>query len=231
MKVSVIIPVLNEESIISECLDQFTMINDQDTEVLVCDGGSTDKTVAIAEGKNNCKVLKAPTTGRAIQMNYAAKHAQGEVLLFLHADSFVSEDAFSAINNAMEDSKVVGGFFINRMYGQENESFIFRILAKALTFRSRISMRPYGDMGIFVRRHMFEKMNGYKNIPIMEDYEFSGRLRKQGKLVRLPFVLKTSVRRFKGCLIRTVVLMQCLKFAFNCGVAPEKLHTFYKNIR
>lgn len=230
MNISVIIPVLNEENIIRECLDQFQKFKSEVYEIIVCDGGSTDKTLDILKERVDCRLCKS-SPGRGNQMNVGAQCATGDVFLFLHADSFLACNAFQLMCQRLADQTIIGGFFVNEMYGQEKRSILFRSLAKLLTVRSRVTMRPYGDMGIFVRREHFLKLHGYRDIPIMEDYEFSKRLKKMGQLARIRSPLRTSVRRFRGRLVRTVFLMQMMKILFNCGVSPQFLQRWYTNIR
>jgi len=230
MKISVVVPTLNEEKSINDCLNQFSQFTGFESEVIVCDGGSTDNTSKIVQ-KHSDVALCISEPGRGQQMNTGAKQATGDVLVFVHADTFLPTNAFCAIQDLLKDQSIIAGFFTNKMYGYENESIMFKFLARFLTLRTLLTKRPLGDACIFVRRAVFKEMGGYKDIPIMEDYEFSGRLKKWGYVARLPYVVRTSVRRFRGGLIRTTLLMFFMKIGFSLGISPHYLYRFYKNIR
>src|SRR3990167_10843174 len=187
MKISVVIPTLNEEFHIEKTLQS---INKQegDYEFYVVDGGSTDNTVAIA--KRYACVINSKR-GRAVQMNVGAKLCTGDVLLFLHADTILPDNAFREIRKRMQDNKIAGGSFYIAF---DAVNFILR----GISFITRFNFRlfHFGDQGIFVRRDVFQKLHGYKDMPIMEDYDFCKRLRSKGKVILIRMPVISSARRF-----------------------------------
>ena len=187
MKISVIIPTLNEEHNIEKTL-QSVLKQEGDYEIYVADGGSTDNTVTLA--KQYASVIKSKR-GRAIQMNAGAQLCTGDILLFLHADTSLPNNAFREIRKRMKDDTVVGGSFYLEF---DVDNFILKGISFITHFNFRLF--HFGDQGIFVLQSIFQKLNGYKDMPIMEDYDFYKRLKGQGKviLVRLPVV--SSARRF-----------------------------------
>ncbi len=223
MKISVVIPTLNEESHIAKTL-QSVFRQDGDYEVYVVDGGSTDNTVAIA--KRYTTVINSKR-GRAIQMNAGAKLCKGDILLFLHADTILSDNAFRELRKRMKDDTVSGGSFYIAF---DADNFILR--GVSFITRFNFSLFHFGDQGIFVRRDVFQKLHGYKNMPIMEDYDFYKRLRKQGKviLVRMPVI--SSARRFiKKGVIRQLLINKFVVLAYWAGVDIQTIKRFYDDMR
>ncbi|OHC00329.1 MAG: hypothetical protein A3G70_02790, partial [Planctomycetes bacterium RIFCSPLOWO2_12_FULL_39_13] len=153
MRISVIIPTLNEESHIEKTL-QSVIKQEGNYEFYVVDGGSTDNTVAIAK-RYACVI--SSKRGRAIQMNAGAKLCKGDILLFLHADTLLPDNAFREIRKRMKDDTVVGGSFYIEF---DADNFILR----GISFISRFDFRifHFGDQGIFVRRDVFQALRGYK---------------------------------------------------------------------
>src|SRR3990167_2533655 len=223
MKISVIIPTLNEESHIEKTL-QSVIRQEGDYELYVVDGGSTENTVAIA--KRYTKVIDSKR-GRAIQMNAGARLCKGDVLLFLHADTLLPESAFREIRKRMNDTTVAGGSF---SIAFDSNNFIL----KGVSFITRFNFRlfHFGDQGIFVRRDVFQKLHGYKDMPIMEDYDFYKRLMKQGQviLVRMPVI--SSARRFiKKGVIRQLLINKFVVLAYWAGVDIQTIKRFYDDMR
>ncbi len=223
MKISVVIPTLNEESHIEKTL--LSVIKQEgDYELYVVDGGSSDNTVAIAR-KYACVINSQ--LGRANQMNAGARQCTGDVLLFLHGDTLLPDNAFREIRKRMNDVTVAGGSFYIAF---DADNFILR----GVSFITRFNFRlfHFGDQGIFVRRDVFQKLHGYKEMPIMEDYEFYKRLGKQGKviLVRMPVI--SSARRFvrKGVL-RQLLINKFVVLAYWAGVDIQTIKRFYDDMR
>src|SRR5581483_7845817 len=131
--------------------------------------------------------------GRALQMNEGAKRAVGEALLFLHADSRLPPGALDAIATALVDSAVAGGAFRLKI---DSSRLFLKVIAAAANLRSRWLGLPYGDQGYFVRREIFEKIGGFKTLPIMEDVDFIRRLKQRGAIVLLDAPISTSARRW-----------------------------------
>lgn len=175
-KITIIIPVLNEENNITKILKNLQ--NDQDTEVIVVDGGSQDITVQLVE-EMGIKIVVSPQAGRAFQMNYGALLATGDILLFLHADTILPQEYKTIITNLLSDKKVVGGAFELKI---DLPQFSLRIIETLVNWRSRFFSLPYGDQAIFVKKSIFEGMGGFSALPIMEDFEFMQRLKNTVKL-------------------------------------------------
>jgi rSAM/selenodomain-associated transferase 2 len=223
MKISVVIPTLNEESHIVKTL-QSVFRQDGDYEVYVVDGGSTDNTVAIA--KRYTTVINSKR-GRAIQMNAGANLCRGDVLLFLHGDTLLPDNGFRELRKRMRNDTVSGGSFYIAF---DADNFILR----GVSFITRFSfgLFHFGDQGIFVRRDVFQKLRGYKEIPIMEDYDFYKRLRKQGKVILIRMPVISSARRFiKKGVIRQLLINKFVVLAYWAGVDIQTIKRFYDDMR
>lgn len=218
---SVIIPTLNEASEIGRTLAALRS-SAEPVEIIVVDGGSSDRTVEIARDFE-ATVIVAPR-GRGSQLHAGTSIATGDVLWFLHADSIPPVDAFAAIRSAFEDRNSVAGNFALRFYGHGGAA---RFMTWFYPQIRRIGL-IYGDSGIFVRRETYERIGGFKPLPLFEDLEFVGRLKKVGGLVHLQSELVTSSRRFEGRLFILVflrwVLFQCFYWI---GVSLYRLAETY----
>lgn len=221
--VSVIVPVLNEEERLPVLLGQLARLGA--SEVIVADGGSTDKSVELAAGS---KVVRSPR-GRARQMNSGAVAASHQVLLFLHADTMLPDGALEMIETAMADPAVAGGRFKVRL---DNDGLAYRLVGAMINLRDGFTGGFTGDQAIFVRREVFERLGGYADIPLMEDLDFARRLKRSGKVVRIPAKVMTSARRWeKDGLVKTIALMWYLRILYLLGVPPAKLKALYKDTR
>jgi rSAM/selenodomain-associated transferase 2 len=192
--------------------------------VIVVDGGSDDATMQVAARVSGVRLLTSPR-GRARQMNAGARAAQGDTLLFLHADTWLPEGGLGAIAAALDDARVVGGRFDVRF---DSPRPVLRMIAFFMNLRSRASGISTGDQAIFVRREVFETMGGYPDMPLMEDIELTRRLKRRGRLAALPSRVTTSARKWEreGAL-RTMTLMWALRFLYMVGVSPARLHRWY----
>lgn len=223
MKISVIIPTLNEESHIEKTL-QSVVKQEGDYEVCVVDGGSTDNMVAIA--KRYACVINSKR-GRAVQMNAGAMLCKGDILLFLHADTLLPDNAFREIRKKMQDDTVAGGSFYIAF---DADNFILR--GVSFITRFNFSLFHFGDQGIFVRRDVFQKLHGYKEIPLMEDYDFYKRLREQGKVILIRMPVISSARRFiKKGVIRQLLINKFVVLAYWAGVDIQTIKRFYDDMR
>jgi rSAM/selenodomain-associated transferase 2 len=227
MRFSIIMPVLNEEAVLE---DQLTHLSGQcarhDCELLIVDGGSTDGTIAIAQRYG--RVLHSPR-GRAIQMNTGAAAARGNVLIFLHADTRLPDDAFSAIERALASPKVVAGAF---RVCFNCDRWPYRLVAFTTNLRSQLRTIFTGDQAYFVRTTSFKAIGGYPNQPLMEDLEIILQLRKIGKVVLLPQYVTTSARRHEKIgLLRCVLFMWYLRTLYKFGVSPVQLQRMYFDVR
>jgi rSAM/selenodomain-associated transferase 2 len=224
-RISVIIPTFNEAGTIEDALR--SLPQDSRLECIVVDGGSTDDTVVRA--KPIADRLLIAQAGRARQMNAGAGAANGEVLLFLHADTRLPVGAPEDVIRAMEKPDVVGGAF---RLAIDSRRWILRWISAAANLRSRLSRVPYGDQGIFVRKSVFERLGGFPDLPIMEDLEFSRRLKRAGRTVLLPAVVRTAPRRWeREGVLRVTLRNRLFVLLYFLGVSPARLARRYGPIR
>ena len=209
-EISIIIPTLNEEKTISQCLE--TVVNIPGIEIIVSDGGSTDSTVEIAGQHSDVKVVRSQA-GRSIQMNNGAACARGEILLFLHADCILPREDVLKIRQIFDSGKFVGGAFQIRLL---SDKFTYRWLEMGINFRSKAFKLPYGDQGLFVKRSIFEKLGGFREMPVCEDLDFVYRLRrKYGEIAILNGRISSSVRTWKNRgIFRTSFRNQLLLYSY-----------------
>lgn len=194
---------------------------------IVVDGGSDDDTVSLA--RLHADVVMSCPRGRARQMNAGAQAAQGEVVLFLHADTALPQGFLHLISNALQDSQTVGGRFDVRL---DAEGWSFRMIETLMNVRSRLTKISTGDQAIFVRRTVFQKMGGYPELELMEDIAFSRSLKREGRIACLRDRVTTSARRWRReGVARTIVKMWTLRLCYFFGVSPARLRTHYTDTR
>jgi rSAM/selenodomain-associated transferase 2 len=223
--ISIIVPVLNEAKVIEPLLEHLLAL-EEEHEVIVVDGGSSDDTAAISS--RYVKVISSQR-GRARQMNAGAREAKGEVLLFLHADCRLPPGAIQGIEAALAEPACMGGCFTLSL---DEEGLIYRLFALFARLRMRLTGRMAGDEGIFVRREIFARMGGFAEIALMEDWDFSRRLRSYGRVKQLPLKITSSARRWKKWGIwRTFWLMRKLRLLYFLKVSPEELGRLYEDVR
>ena len=158
-------------------------------------------------------------------MNAGAAVAEGDILLFLHADSVLPEDAYAAVTQALARAEVSATGFRLRM---DRPEWRYRMLTNIGTFRFRIQRTFFGDQALAVRRRDFERLGGYRALDLMEDVDLSIRLRRLGQLELLASHVTTSARRFEhGGMLRTLMLMSALQVAYSAGVSAERLSRWY----
>ena len=229
--ISVIIPVYDEASQIGGLLTQLTTARSFD-EIIVVDGGSSDRTVEIARSFRDVRVLQA-SRGRAAQMNAGAAEARGEILLFLHADVRLPRSAASVIPRVLANPGVVAGAF-RTWTVCDDPTAPNRWLAPLLRLadlRSRITRLPYGDQGIFVRASAFRTVGGFPQIPLMEDLAFSQRIRNIGSIARAPATVRVSGRRYLERPIYFTALVNLFPLLYRLGVSPARLARLYRPVR
>jgi len=223
--ISVIIPVLNEAETINTTLAHLKRyFQGVDFEIIVVDGDSWGNTLKVVNDPDIVKV-KSPK-GRGLQMNNGAIAANGDVLIFLHSDTCLPNNAASAIRSALADHNVMGGAFD---LGIQSERQVYKIIAAAASLRSRITRIPYGDQAIFIRKSFFSRMGGFQDIPIMEDVELMRRIKKKRyKIKIIPDKVKTSPRRWQkeGVLYGTLRNWSII-LLYLAGVSPARLIRFY----
>ena len=221
---SIVIPVLNEEPRMAAALRALAPLRRAGHELIVCDGGSTDGTRARCAGLADA-VLHTPP-GRARQMNAGAAAARHEVLLFLHVDTTLPEDALTAIARALAAGAVWGRFDVYI----EGRARMLSVVASCMNCRSRWTGIATGDQAIFVRRGLFQDIGGFPDQPLMEDIELSRRLRLRGHAPAcLTQRVRTSGRRWdEHGVWRTIVLMWRLRWQYWRGMPPEALARLYR---
>ena len=224
--ISIIIPVLHEESIINQAIGSiFDLPYDGEVEVIVVDGSPQGETLSVIQRNEVLKILSKK--GRARQMNQGAVTACGDILLFLHADTELPKNALNTISSVMQKGDFVGGAFD---LGIQSDRPIFRLIEMAASLRSRCTGIPYGDQAIFIRKKYFHSTGDFKEIPLMEDVELMRRIKKNGdKIYIIPEKVRTSPRRWEKegpiyCTLRNWVLITL----YSMGIPAEKLMKFYK---
>jgi rSAM/selenodomain-associated transferase 2 len=235
--ITVVIPTLNEEQLLSTTLRQVAGLGFD--EILVVDGGSSDRTREIVERfvsetlpvhdpAPSISLLTA-STGRARQMNVGAALSHSDVLLFLHADTSLPAQARLAIQHALDEPACVGGRFDVHF---AEPGTLNRVVCRMMNVRSRVTGIATGDQALFVRRRVFEQLGGFADIPLMEDIDFSRRLKRVGRIAALDLQAVTSYRRWKaGGPWRTILLMWMLRLLFWLGISPHTLRHLYGTIR
>jgi rSAM/selenodomain-associated transferase 2 len=230
MLVSVIIPVLDEHAVLASSLDQLAGLAGT-FEVLVADGGSRDGTLGVARFHPlRPRVLTSPPapTGRGAQLNAAAAEASGDLLLFLHADTRLPAEAYAALAAAHADPLIVGGNFALAFDGLDGLSGALGSLYVGLR---RLGIY-YGDSAVFVRPEVFAALGGFRDVSIMDDYDFVRRLERAGKTVCLPGPALTSARRWRrDGATRTVATWAVIQALFLAGVPADRLARLYSRAR
>ena len=218
-KISIIIPVLNEEDQIEICLSGLQELRSRGHEVIVIDGESTDNTQVLAM-PFAYKTIQHEK-GRARQMNAGTKKTGGDILLFLHADTRLPQDADKHILAAIKESEHCWGYFNVQLSGAH---WLFRIIERCMNLRSWTTGIATGDHAIFMTRWIYEEVGGYEEIELMEDIAVSSKLNQIVKPVSLREKVITSSRRWEqNGIIRTIFKMWRLRLAYFIGVTPATL--------
>jgi rSAM/selenodomain-associated transferase 2/rSAM/selenodomain-associated transferase 1 len=219
--ISVIIPALNEADNIEAAI---TSAGDEDVEIIVVDGQSTDATIKRA--KNAGARVEASIKGRGFQQNTGAKNAQGRVLLFLHADTILPDNFAAHVYEALMGAGVIVGAF--RFKTDLNTPFM-KIMEFTTNIRAMYFKLPYGDQGLFLKREIFQSAGGFPEVPIAEDLYLIRTLSKQGNIVIAPAPAITSSRRWqKRGVFRTMLINQIIAAGCFLGVSPSTLARLHR---
>ena len=240
--ISVIIPALNEGEHIGDCIESAKKLNP--LEIIVVDGDSSDRTREIAE--DNGAFVTQSRRGRGVQMNAGASIAKGEILLFLHADTIISNKVSSLCHTELDSGseemlkrvqhdkteivgKYIGGFFRLKF---DDDSLSTRLVEFFANVRARLLSLPYGDQAIFIKRDIFKKVGGFREYPFLEDIDMAIRVRKFGRLQYLPFHVIASSRRLKKGFPFSPILVSFrnvfIALLFLFGLSPFSLIKLYK---
>jgi glycosyltransferase involved in cell wall biosynthesis len=259
MRVAIVVPTLNEESTIARTLPAAqaalaALVSREPlaagSELVVADGGSRDRTAAVARALG-ARVVAGPA-GRGGQLNRGAAATTAEILLFLHADTTLPEGGLAAIRATIEGNRdgnrggnrgggrggsgtkaaaqpAIGGAFLVRF---DQGGRLLRLGAWLINQRTRATRLPLGDQAHFVSRTAFEELGGYRDWPILEDLDFAWRLRRHGRTVILRQRVTTGARRFVELgVVRTVATNWLIWLLFVAGVSPRRLARFYSQVR
>lgn len=224
VRLSVVMPVLNEAAGLGAALQALAALRAGGAELIVADGGSSDHSAALAQA-GGAQVVNAPR-GRALQMNAGAAQARGEVLLFLHADTQLPAGADELISQALASGLRVWGRFDASITGRPA---MLKLIAALMNLRSRRTGIATGDQAMFMTRAAFEAVGGFPAQPLMEDIEMSRRLLRLSRPACLRAKVQTSGRRWESRGVwRTVLLMWRLRWAYWRGAPPERLAEWYR---
>lgn len=222
MNFSIIIPVVNEAKSIYPCLmaiQHFRKV----CEIIVVDGGSTDNTIAIASPLVD--QVTSSEKGRAKQMNKGAELAQGDILVFLHADTYLPRKALQQIQQQINVDQQWGHFEIQL----KGKHFMLKIIAFMMNLRSRLTGIATGDQVIFISKAAFTTIGGYPEIDLMEDITFSATLRKYSRPINIDNKVLSSARRWEQCgIFKTIILMWWLRLRYFFGSDPKTLARLYR---
>lgn len=223
LRLSVIVPAWNDQANLERLLPALVRLNGLH-EVLVTDASPNAGTAEMAD-KAGVIYLTAPQPNRGAQMNRAAENATGDVLIFHHADSILTTTHLAAIRQALQEPAVIGGAFYRKFDGRHPRLLWLETVAR---FLSRHGGSFFGDQSVFVRRGIFRDLGGFAPIPLMEDMEFSRRLRRAGRVALLDPPLESSTRRhLRDGPWRTSIQNGLFIILYKCGLPPAQLHRWY----
>ncbi len=223
LRLSVIVPAWKDYANLVHSVPALIGLNDLH-EVIVVDASADPATADFVQLAGGV-YLRAPQPNRGAQMNLAAESARGDVLIFHHADSILGAPHLAAIRLALRDPAVIGGAFYRKFDGRHPQLLWLESVAR---FFTRHGGSFFGDQSVFVRRETFRALGGYAPIPLMEDMEFSQRLRRAGRVAVLDPPVESSTRRHRRCGPWRASLQNGLFIAlYKCGLSPRHLHRWY----
>lgn len=242
-QVSIIIPTFNEANSLGRTLSCLKALDPPAKEVLVIDGRSEDKTVALAASSTGVRVLSCEQRGRSIQMNEGAKAATGDIVCFLHADTWVPNDLIAAIEQTLADKKVACGGFISLMAGSMTTRWGVSLHNYLKTYYAPLIFKPhlffrglrllFGDQVMFCRRSDFWECGGFDEaLPIMEDGDLCLKLVRKGQIRLVNRIVQSSDRRVaKWGSFKATAIYLYIGFLWGLGVDAAYLKQFYEEIR
>ncbi|MBE9221503.1 TIGR04283 family arsenosugar biosynthesis glycosyltransferase [Cyanobacterium stanieri LEGE 03274] len=226
-KISVIIPVFNEQFFLEKNISFFIGLA-KNSEVIFVDGGSDDKTREILITNGFCVIL-SPRANRGFQMNLGAKIAKGDILLFLHGDTFLPSNYYQEINDLLSRRRVVAGAFNLAIEGNNS---LFYFISWMVKVRSHLFSLPYGDQGIFMKKETFKTVGGFSEIAIMEDFAMIKKLQKIGKINIAHGYVTTSARRWQKLgIFKTTLINQIMIIGYYLKINPDQLAKIYRQFK
>ncbi len=222
--ISVIIPVINEEKFIGRCIDS---VKKQKTnfEIIIVDGGSLDRTLEITGNKVD-RTITSNYKNLAYQLNLGARFSRGDILVFLHADSRLPDDAFKKIEACLKNNEMTSGGAFTMVL--EGKRFFYKILSLGGNIYSKVTGTFFGDRAIFVRKNVFNKLSGFKQISSMADVDFSRRMKKTGITRMLDGPVSSSGRKFyREPFWYAIYIIFWSLSAFKHGIKPEIIDKKY----
>ena len=229
MKLAVVIPTLNEELSIGGCLE--SVGTHEGVEVIIADGGSSDRTREYARSRGARVVTEA--RGRGPQLNCGAASTSSDRLLFLHADCRLPEGWMQALRRALDNEEIsLACFRLRTLPSRRSEaSTLHRLWLRFFDLRSRGLGLPYGDQGFAVRRTVFDSAGRFPEIPLMEDVAFARACRRLGRVQRLPLEIRTTARRVERRPFKTTLMLATFPTLYRLGVDPQTLARWYGSTR
>ena len=223
IKISIIIPVLNEEINLPDALNNLQSFRSKGHEVVIVDGGSSDNSLMLAQ--QSADLVIESKAGRALQMNSGAAVATGDIFLFLHCDTTLPDNATKLVADNYQRENYWGHFDVRL----SSNKFVFRLIEQLMNLRSRLTSIATGDQAIFIERKLFNQLGGFPEIALMEDITISGLLRMRSSPVCLKQKVITSSRRWENNgVVTTVLLMWKLRLFYFLGVSADKLSRKYR---
>ena len=228
MNISVVIPVLNEMACLPATIASVrTAI--KDAEIIAVDGGSNDGSREWLLEQHDIQTI-TESKGKGLQQNAGGFAARGDLLLFLHADCQLPENAEQELYQVMSDGRIAGGCFYVRF--NETRPLTLRMVSFGINIRTRLFCMAYGDQALFIRKEIFHQIGGFPEWPLFEDSELVRRFRRRGAFACIASPVTISARRYLALgVCRTAFLVHLLKLAFRLGVSPARLKTWFADIR
>lgn len=240
--VSIIIPVLNEEAALGRTVRCLKALEPAPLEVIIVDGGSTDRTVAIAESAG-ARVVACNQTGRSRQMNRGAAAAVGDIVCFLHADTLLPDDAIAVMGKTLANPAIVCAGFISLMTGPTQIRWAISLHNFLKTYYAPLLFRPhlffrglrllFGDQAMFCRRQDFLNCGGFDDeLPIMEEADLCLKFCRLGQIQQVNRVVQSSDRRVaKWGILKANAIYLMIGFLWGIGVSGQRLKQFYEDVR